>query len=69
MPRWATRTVLALTEVRCERSNQITEADARAEGCEGVEHFARAWDGAYGAGSWAAGGWCWVLGFRRVDQG
>lgn len=36
MPRWACRLLLPLTAVRVERVQEITEEDAKAEGCAGV---------------------------------
>lgn len=75
MPRWASRITLEITEVRVERVQAITSADARAEGCEASEResetdaFHRLWDSlnAPRGYSWESNPWVWVLTFRRID--
>lgn len=78
MPRWASRITLEITAVRVERLNDITVADAVAEGAlvqREVDQFARVhaismfsaiWQGIHGPGSWAANPWVWVVEFQRV---
>ncbi|HGM7000535.1 hypothetical protein [Serratia marcescens] len=77
MPRWASRISLEITSVRVERLNDISEEDAKAEGvkagvCPGHEHmmhqvaFSELWQSIYGAESWRANPWVWVISFRRV---
>lgn len=81
MPRWASRITLEITGVRVERLNSMTESDALAEGCHGGhgaipgymysatphEHFHHIWESIYGADSWQANPWVWVIEFKRVE--
>lgn len=81
MPRWASRITLEITGVRVERLNDISEADAKAEGVHGEKEAAEAgldwydkprrafrflWQSIYGPGSWDANPWVWVIEFKRV---
>lgn len=78
MPRWASRIMLEITAVRVERLNDISEADARAEGVAPSKHiitppealyrvgFLKLWQSIYGEESWGANPWVWVIEFRRV---
>lgn len=83
MPRWASRITLEVTGVRIERLQDISEADARAEGIEQSERtggwlpgncaapewaFRELWESINGAGSWNANPWVWVVEFRRIEQ-
>jgi hypothetical protein len=79
MPKWASRVTLEITSVRVERLQDISEADAIAEGCAGghgaisdygyhatpCEHYHWLWDSING-GSWAANPWVWIVAFRRI---
>lgn len=80
MPRWACRILLEVTGVRVKRLQDISEADAMAEGvfswwketeeCAS-DHpaplviFRHLWDSIGGAGSWDANPWVWVIEFKR----
>ena len=77
MPRWACRLVLELTEVRVERLQECSEADAIAEGVKPCGHssfhvdehtcsYKKLWESINGDGSWAKNPWVWVLTFKRV---
>lgn len=73
MPRWASRITLEITSVRVERLQDISEADARAEGAsqhpDGPWHAYRSlWTLINGADSWEANPWVWVIEFKRIDQ-
>lgn len=105
MPRWASRILLKITDVRVERLNAISEEDAQSEGVhtevwdqtvvarnyaaideffqfwsEDMPHyvemnqlyrssFRSLWESIYGAESWQANGWVWVISFKRVEGG
>lgn len=91
MPRWASRILLEITDVRVERLNSISEEDCWAEGIEAVDGlfenteiidmalkigccfedskpmFALLWQSIYGADSWQANPWVWVVEFKRIE--
>lgn len=81
IPRWASRITLEVTGVRVERLQDISAADARAEGCpdkpvDGAEQasidllaklwYHDLWEQINGLDSWAANPWVWVVEFKRV---
>ena len=74
MPRWASRITLEITSVRVERLQDISEADAIAEGVytdparSAYDAYAQLWDEINGPGSWAANPWVWVLELRRINS-
>ena len=71
MPRWASRILLEVTNIRVERLNDISADDAMAEGMawdDSVYDYSRLWEKLNGAGSWAANPWVWVVEFKRVNQ-
>lgn len=82
MPRWASRITLEVTAVRVERLQDISEADAMAEGIdkESLASYKRAgvdrpagfayreiWESINGPYSWDATPWVWVIEFRRPE--
>lgn len=84
MPRWASRILLEITAVRVERLQDISEADAQAEGAPfelgelerlilgaKAKHrsgFVRLWQSINGEQSWHENPWVWVVEFKRVQQ-
>jgi len=72
MPRCASRITLEVTDVRLERLQNISEADAQAEGFSyssiPLEQYRWVWEIANGLGSWAVNPWVWVVKFKRVDK-
>ncbi len=82
MPRWASRITLEVVAVRVERLQEISEADAEAEGVAFMRDYPDAdetlsarqlydilWESINGAGSWDANPWVWVIEFKRVEGG
>ena len=66
MPRWASRITLEITAVRVERLQDISEADARAEGVTAVCAYRKLWEKIHGPGSWDANPYVWVVEFCQV---
>lgn len=81
MPRWASRILLEITDVRVERLQDISRADIRAEGLQCPPELASddvspnyrdwypaAWRELWEStgGDWNANPWVWVVEFKRV---
>jgi hypothetical protein len=81
MPRAASRITLEVTEVRVERLQHISEADAIAEGVNvhpdhhgkpqtslysPVQAYRDLWEQINGLGSWEANPWVWSVHFKRL---
>jgi hypothetical protein len=70
MPRAASRILLEIVDVRVERLQEVSPADAVAEGVntthDPVLAYRAVWEGINGPGSWDANPCVWVVGFRRL---
>jgi hypothetical protein len=80
MPRWASRITLEITSVRVERLDDISEADAIAEGVSNDMPivwesgddtprglFGELWESINGEGSWDLNPWVWVIEFQKAE--
>lgn len=81
MPKWAAREFVQVTAAGCERVRDISEKDAKAEGCikeplrigtqdgeityKGM--FMLLWNSLY-PGSWERNDWVWVREFKRIEK-
>lgn len=75
MPRRDSRLTLRITDVRVERVQEISEADALAEGVkrsqrasDARDSYASLWESINGTGSWDANPWVWVIEFQRIQE-
>ena len=79
MPRWASRILLEITDVRVERLHDMSEADAKAEGASPATYkitppeavyrvgFGDIWRSIYGQDNWLSNPWVWVIEFERIQ--
>lgn len=81
MPRHASRITLEIEQVRVEQLQDISEADAAAEGCRltdppgpgymtthSLRHaFMNLWNTIHGPNAWRSNQWVWVIAFKRVQ--
>jgi len=78
MPKEACRIKLEVTDVSAERLNDITDADALAEGVlsdqnifvtgELTEAYKTLWKSINGKGSWEKNPWVWVIKFDNIND-
>lgn len=80
MPRWASRILLEIADVRVERLQNISEADAIAEGWpkeidpgvhtggsgDPLDWYHGLWESINGPGSWERNPWVWAVEFQQV---
>lgn len=80
MPRWASRIILEITDVRVERLNEISAKDVLSEGIPDAKEdfkiggpdiysrhcFKKVWTSQYGALAWESNPWVWVIEFKRA---
>ncbi|MGM8939064.1 hypothetical protein ACS8E2_10260 [Psychrobacter glaciei] len=79
MPRWASRLLLEITDIRIERVRDIDAASAEVEGCfnfSGYERlkprplsaFITYWMAKHGDDAWFTNPWVWVIEFKAIEN-
>ncbi|AMQ62861.1 TPA: hypothetical protein ACNVSH_001574 [Klebsiella aerogenes] len=79
MPRWASRILLEITDVRVERLASVSDEDAGKEGYPADPSpfggpmdkwlwFRQLWDGIYPEQSFKHNPWVWVIEFKRIEE-
>ncbi|GDK61892.1 hypothetical protein [Escherichia coli] len=80
MPRWASRILLEITDIRVERLHDMSEADAKAEGATPATYkitppeavyrvgFGDIWRSIYGQDNWLSNPLVWVIEFKRIQE-
>ena len=79
MPRWASRIILEITNIRVERLQEITLKDAIAEGIKAEfvydpepeddnAAFKYLWNSINKTYPWLSNPWVWVISFKRVNS-
>ena len=79
MPRSAARTFIKITDVRCERIQNISLQDIRAEGCDGgndpfrygksaTRCFMELWNDTNGQGAWERNDWVFAYTFELTER-
>ncbi|WP_277561093.1 hypothetical protein [Acinetobacter beijerinckii] len=84
MPRWASRILLEITNIRVEPLKDISNEDAKAEGFDYSTHpsaiemgysigaktnFRITWEQIYGQNEWNKNPWVWVVEFKVIQGG
>lgn len=69
MPRWASRLLLEITDIRIERVQDITLGDSLKEARDGLMDFAADyWMVKHGEAAWFTNPWVWVIEFKVVGD-
>ena len=69
LPRWASRLLLEITDIRVERVQDIKLGDSLKEARDGLMDFAADyWMPKHGEAAWFKNPWVWVIEFKKVND-